>query len=101
MDTPGALLAFLVEESQTPECLTLEKSRVEFMGEDSRFVIEGLNLGLNELAPGYLNLTGLDIQVGRFKNSWVRSLQIRAGARAMRDWVTYRSCQTFSSRKFH
>jgi len=67
MDTPAVLLAFLVEESQTPECLTLEKSRVEFMGEDSRCVIEGLSLGLNELEPGYLNLTGLDIQVGRFK----------------------------------
>jgi len=67
MDTPAGLLAFLVDESQTPENITIEKSRVEFMGEDSRCVIEGLNLSLNELAPGYLDLAGLDIQVGRFK----------------------------------
>ena len=66
-DTPASLLAFLVDESQTPECITIEKSRVELMGEDSRFVVEGLNLGFNELAPGYLDLAGLDIQVGHFK----------------------------------
>ncbi len=66
-DAPIALLSLLVNENQTPESIHLAKSRVEFMGADSRCVMEGLDLELNELSLGYLNLTGLDIQIGRFK----------------------------------
>lgn len=56
-----------MDESQTPESIVIAKSRVELIGTDSRCVLEGLDLELNDLEPGYLNLTGLDIQIGRFK----------------------------------
>ena len=67
LDTPAGLLSLLVDESQTPESIVIAKSRVELMGADSRCVLEGLDLELNNFEPGYLNLTGLDIQIGRFK----------------------------------
>ena len=66
-DAPIALLALLLDESQTPESIVIAKSRLEFMGADSRCVLEGLDLELNDLATGHLNLAAVDIHIGRFK----------------------------------
>lgn len=63
LNLPG----FLSLEAFEPQCVSLKKTTMEFISNNTRTVVDGMDLELNENQKGQLAAKGLFIQIGKFK----------------------------------
>ena len=64
---PWNISGFLALEALSPENILLKKTTLELISNNTRTVVDGMDLELNENQKGQLAAKGLFIQIGKFK----------------------------------